>query len=149
MEGTPGVLEAHLQVLGARAAGVHREVAHAGEPLEVDVVDPGDVVTVGVLIVDVEGAGTRFGRLDDLDDAVEPDRVLRKVDEELAPLDGELLHAPARGLVAVKGLLEARAVGAHEGRRGERRHGVVDHVEAVVGDVRRAGEARARRIARL
>ena len=68
-----------------------------------------------------------------LDHAVEARGVLRQVGGDLATLaEREDLAAPAGGLVGVEHLLEARDVPAGGEAPRERRHHVVDHVEAAV-----------------
>src|SRR5260370_227767 len=59
-----GVLPPHRQLVGRGAGGHHlRLPVGAGQPLEVDVPQPGHVATVGDAVVDGDQVGTRVAEL--------------------------------------------------------------------------------------
>lgn len=60
-----GVLETHLHIVRTRAAGKGDKPWGVGDALEVDVVDPRDIVTVGVVVVQEEGAEPAACRFND------------------------------------------------------------------------------------
>ena len=131
----PRVLEAHLQVVFARAAHEDALEVQVAELLEVDVPDPADVVAVGVVVVEEEGHEAAVRGLDLADHAVEARGVLGEVAHHVAAERAERLHAPARGLVRREDAFEALGGRAREVERGENRRHVEDHVEAVVAGV--------------
>ena len=126
------VLEAHLHVVRARAAGKGHETRRVGKALEVDVVDPRDIVAVGIVVVEEERAEASARGLDGLDLPIKAHRILGEIRDHLAPGYMPALHAPAGGHIGVERGLEAARVGAHlRGGKESGRH-VVDHIEAVV-----------------
>ena len=85
-----GVLEAHLHIVCTRAAGKGDKPRGIGDALEVDVVDPRDIVAVGVVVIEEESAESAACRLDGLDLSIEAYGILGQVG-----LDGAAGDIPA------------------------------------------------------
>ena len=85
-----GVLEAYLHVVRTRASGKGDKTRCVGDALEVDVVDPRDIVAVGVVVVQEEGAEPAACRFNGLDLAIEAHGIFGQV-----CLDGTAGDLPA------------------------------------------------------
>ena len=126
-----------------RAAGKGDKTRRVGDALEVDVVDPRDIVAVGVIVVQEEGAEPATCRFNGLNLTIEAHGILGQVGLDGAAGNVPAAHASAGGDVGIERGLQMRRVHAHLARRKEGGGNVVDHIQAVVacGDVygRRVG----------
>ena len=133
-----GVLQAHLHVVRARTPGKGDKPWGIGDALEVDVVDPRDIVAVGVVVIQEEGAEPAACRFNGLDLAIEAYGIFGQVCLDGTAGNLPAAHASAGGDVGIERGLQMRCVHAQLARRKEGGGNVVDHVQAVVarGDVR-------------
>ena len=132
-----GVLEAHLHVVRARAAGKGDKPRCVGDALKVDVVDPRHIVAVGIVVVEEEGAEPAACRFNGLNLAIETHGILGQVCLDGTAGDLPAAHTPAGGDVGIERGLQMRRVHAQLVGGEEGCGYVVDHVQAVVarGDV--------------
>ena len=132
-----GVLEAHLHVVRARAAGKGDKSRCVGDALKVDVVDPRDIVAVGVVVVEEERAESAACRLDGLDLSIEAHGIFGQVCLDGSAGDIPTAHATTCWHVGVERGLQACGVYAQLVGGEEGCGYVVDHIQAVVacGDV--------------
>ena len=121
----------------ARAAGKGDKSRRVGDALKVDVVDPRDIVAVGIVIVKEEGTEPAAGSLNGLDLSVEAHGIFGQVGLDGAAGNIPATHATACGHVGVERGLQVRRVHAQLVCGKEGSGNVVNHVQAVVarGDV--------------
>ena len=133
-----GVLQAYLHIVRARTSDKGDKPWGIGDALEVDVVDPRDIVTVGVVVVQEEGTEPAACRFNGLDLAIEAHGIFGQVCLDGTAGDLPAAHASAGGDIGIERGLQMRRVYAQLARRKEGGGNVVDHVQAVVarGDVR-------------
>ena len=129
------VLEAHLHVVGADAAGEHGEVGFVfGQLFEVDVPEPRHVAAVTLLVVHEEGHHLVARVLrHDLEVLVEAGGVLRQVQQHATARDIERLQASVLRVEHVDGLLQRGQRAPAQVGCGSRRQQVVHHVGTGVG----------------
>ena len=132
-----GVLEAHLHVVRARAAGKGDKSRCVGDALKVDVVDPRYIVAVGIVVVEEEGAEPAACRFNGLNLAIETNGIFGQVCLDGTAGDIPTAHATACWHVGVERGLQMRRVHAQLVGGEEGCGYVVDHIQAVVacGDV--------------
>ena len=132
-----GVLEAHLHVVRARAAGKGDKSRCVGDALKVDVVDPRYIVAVGIVVVEEEGAEPAACRFNGLDLSIEAYGILGQVGLDGSAGDIPTAHATTCWHVGIERGLQMRRVHAQLVGGEEGCGYVVDHVQAVVarGDV--------------
>ena len=120
-----------------RASGKGDKTRRVGDALEVDIVDPRDIVAVGVVVVEEESAESATCRLDGLDLAIEAYGILGQVGLDGSAGDIPTAHATTCWHVGVERGLQACGVHAQLVGGEEGCGYVVDHIQAVVacGDV--------------
>lgn len=107
-----GVLEAHLHIVCTRAAGKGDKPWGIGDALEVDVVDPGDIVAVGTVVVQEESAESAARRLNGLDLSIEAHGILGQVCLDGATGNIPTAHASAGRHVGIERGLQVRRIHA-------------------------------------
>ena len=85
-----------------RAAGKGDKPWGIGDALEVDVVDPRDIVAVGVVVVQEEGAESAARRFNGLDLAIEAHGIFGQVCLDGTASDLPAAHASAGGDVGIE-----------------------------------------------
>ena len=80
-----------------RASGKGDKARCVGDALEVDVVDPGDIVAVGIVVVEEEGAESAACRLDGLDLAIEATGFLARLASTVRPAISQRPMRPPAG----------------------------------------------------
>ena len=121
-----GVLQAHGQIVGARAAGKHHRIRLAGKLFEIDIPNPRNVAAISYLVVDEEGhhLGAPVG-FHDLQVLVEARGVLRQVQQHVATTQTVTLQAAVARVESILGPLEIGRGNAHLAAKGIRGHKIV------------------------
>ena len=102
-----GVLQAHGQIMGARAPCEHHRVRACGQLFEIDVPNPGNVAAVHRLVVHEEGHHLRARiHFHDLQVLVEARGVLRQVQQHLVPANIVMLQASVLGIERINHALQ-------------------------------------------
>ena len=97
-----GVLQTYLHIVCTRAAGKGDKPWGIGDALEVDVVDPRDIVAVGVVVVQEEGTESAARCLNGLDLSIEAHGILGQVCLDGTAGDLPATHASAGGDVGIE-----------------------------------------------
>ena len=120
-----------------RAAGKGDKPRCIGDALKVDVVDPRDIVAIGIVVVEEESAEPATCCFNGLDLAIEAYGILGQVGLDGSAGDIPTAHATTCWHVGVERGLQVSCVHAQLARRKEGCGYVVDHIQAVVarGDV--------------
>ena len=95
-----------------RAAGKGDKPWGIGDALEVDVVDPGDIVAVGTVVVQEESAEPAACRFNRLDLTIEAHGILGQVCLDGTAGDLPAAHASAGGHVGIECGLQVRRIHA-------------------------------------
>ena len=123
------VLQAHGQIVGARAAGKHHRIRLAGKLFEIDIPNPRNVAAISYLVVDEEGhhLGAPVG-FHDLQVLVEARGVLRQVQQHVATTQTVTLQAAVARVESILGPLEIGRGNAHLAAKGIGGHKIVGGV---------------------
>ena len=124
-----GVLQAHGQIVGARAAGKHHRIRLVGELFEIDIPNPRNVAAISYLVVDEEGhhLGAPVG-FHDLQVLVEARGVLRQVQQHVATTQTVTLQTAVARVESILGPLEIGRGNAHLAAKGIGGHKIVGGV---------------------